>query len=71
MATTSCPWGKVLIFIFLSGELTAQAQAIDPSLKSIEPSHRAVVLLPAGELPAQALESNAATAKQKPNFFNR
>lgn len=71
MATTSCPWGKMLVFVLLSGELTAQAQIIDPSLKSIEPSQRAVVLLPAGELPAQALESNAATATQKPNLFNR
>ncbi len=71
IVTATCPWGRLLALVLLTGGLSVQAQGIDQTQKKIESAQQSMPLLPTSELPAQAVESNINTAKQKPNFFNR
>lgn len=71
IVTVTCPWGRALLLLLLTGGLSVQAQGIDQTHKKIESAQQSMPLLPTSELPAQAVESSMNTAKQKPNFFNK
>ncbi len=71
IVTATSPWGRLLALLLLTGGLSVQAQGIDQTQKKIESAQQSMPLLPTSELPAQAVESNMHTAKQKPNFFNK